>query len=152
MATPTGQISAQDINSELGLSLTAQLSLNDTVVRTLAGVPSGAISYNVLRGKSNEISGFLCGTTNENGSISLTAPSGSTFKEVVFASYGTPGGNCDDGFTYGGCHAGGSQDIVESYALNQSSFSISANNGVFGDPCGGTPKRLYIKVRYSNAA
>lgn len=55
MTTPTGTISASDINFELGFSNTATMSLNDAAVRALAAVPSGTISYNDLRGKSNFI-------------------------------------------------------------------------------------------------
>tara|TARA_Y100000817_G_scaffold60478_3_gene45264 strand:- start:6496 stop:7620 length:1125 start_codon:yes stop_codon:yes gene_type:complete len=54
MTTPSsGPISAQHINTELGYPTTQQLSLNDSAVRTLAGVSSGTISYNDLRGKSS---------------------------------------------------------------------------------------------------
>lgn len=38
-----GSTAGQSINLELGKSATAQVSLNDTDVRTLAGVPSGTI-------------------------------------------------------------------------------------------------------------
>lgn len=38
-----GSTATRSINLELGLSATAQISLNDTNVRTLAGVASGAI-------------------------------------------------------------------------------------------------------------
>jgi hypothetical protein len=38
-----GSTVGQSINLELGLSATAQISLDDAVVRTLAGVPSGTI-------------------------------------------------------------------------------------------------------------
>ena len=41
------------VNTELGYSSTAQISLNDAAVRTLAGVPSGQISMSNLQGKSN---------------------------------------------------------------------------------------------------
>lgn len=41
------------VNTELGRSATATISLNETAVRTLAGVPSGTISMDNLRGKSN---------------------------------------------------------------------------------------------------
>jgi len=41
------------VNTELGRSSTATISLGETAVRTLAGVASGAISMNNLRGKSN---------------------------------------------------------------------------------------------------
>ena len=38
-----GSTAGQSINLELGRSATAQVSLNESAVRTLAGVPSGAI-------------------------------------------------------------------------------------------------------------
>ena len=43
----------QSINVELGYSGTAQISLNDSAVRTLLAVPSGAISLNNAYGKAN---------------------------------------------------------------------------------------------------
>lgn len=45
-------ISLSQVNVELGLSATATISLNDTNVRTLAGVASGAISLSNLHGKT----------------------------------------------------------------------------------------------------
>ena len=42
------------VNTELGRSSTATISLNETAVRTLAGVASGTISMDNLRGKSAE--------------------------------------------------------------------------------------------------
>ena len=36
-----------------------------------------------------------------------------TIIEIVYASYGTPGGNCTDGFNNGGCHADNSLQIVK---------------------------------------
>ena len=41
------------VNTELGRSSTTVISLNEGVVRTLAGVASGTISMDNLRGKSN---------------------------------------------------------------------------------------------------
>lgn len=53
MPTPTGQISLSDVNLELSKASNALITMNDAAVRTLAGVASGAISMNNLRGKSN---------------------------------------------------------------------------------------------------
>jgi hypothetical protein len=77
MPTPTGTIKASDINIELGRSASAQLSLNDSGVRGLAGVPSGQISYNNLRGKSNLAfsvpPGFYDSTSQDEASYTLAA-------------------------------------------------------------------------------
>lgn len=52
MALPTGTITMNDVNIELGRSSGGTISLNDSDVRQLAGRPSGTISMNDLRGKS----------------------------------------------------------------------------------------------------
>ncbi|MBI1341870.1 MAG: T9SS type A sorting domain-containing protein [Terrimonas sp.] len=91
----------------------------------------------------------LCGTANEGGSVTLTAPAGNIFTSIEFASYGTPNGSCG-AFTIGGCHAANSQTICETVLVGQNSATVNATNAVFGDPCGGTPKRLYIQARYAS--
>lgn len=48
----SGPISLAQVNTELGKSSTAPISLNDAAVRSLAGKPSGPISMADLRGKS----------------------------------------------------------------------------------------------------
>ena len=93
--------------------------------------------------------GTICGTANEGGSVTLTAPVGSVITNIVFASYGTPNGVCGS-FTLGGCHAANSVSIVSGLAVGQNSVIIPADNAIFGDPCGGTPKRLYIEAQYSS--
>lgn len=53
MPTPSGQIGLRDVNLELGKAATAQIGMNDTAVRTLAGKPAGQISMQDLQNKSN---------------------------------------------------------------------------------------------------
>ena len=91
--------------------------------------------------------GTVCGTANESSSLTLTAPTGAIFDQIVYASYGTPNGTCGL-YTNGACHATGSTTIVGTYLLNNSTGTIPATNGVFGDPCGGISKRLYVEARF----
>lgn len=86
----------------------------------------------------------------ENDYLELVAPQGQVFSEILFASYGTPNGNYGH-WTIGNCHASNSQAIVEEYALGNNSFRVPATNTVFGDPCGGTPKRLAVTALYAPA-
>lgn len=91
----------------------------------------------------------ICGTANEGGSVTLTAPVGNVIISIDFASYGTPNGSCG-GFTLGACHASNSESICSATFVGQNSATIGANNAVFGDPCVGTGKRLYIQATYGS--
>ena len=99
------------------------------------------------RGNPQFAYGTICGTANEGGNLTLTAPAGAVFDQINYASYGTPDGTCGL-YTNGACHATGSTSIVSTYLLNNNTGTIPATNGVFGDPCGGTYKRLYVEARY----
>ena len=75
---PVGStISMSQVNTELGYSSTATIGLNDTAVRSLAGVPSGTISMSDLWGKSSgptpqfNNSGEIGGTVNGYTSYGL---------------------------------------------------------------------------------
>ncbi|GAA4314311.1 hypothetical protein GCM10023115_28610 [Pontixanthobacter gangjinensis] len=85
----------------------------------------------------------------EGQMLSIALPAGQVVESVEFASYGTPTGS-NGSYSIGTCHASNSKSIVESYALGKNSFSIPSNNSVFGDPCGGTRKRLYVAVKYGS--
>lgn len=133
-----------DSIATLNLSLTSPpdvIQPNNQVVCRGASISPIAFSSNST--------GVVCGTANEGGSVLLTAPAGTVFTGVDFASYGNPNGTCGN-FTVGSCHATNSASIVAGMALGQSSVSISANNSVFGDPCVGTSKRLYVALRYAS--
>lgn len=68
-----GSTAGQSINLELGKSATAQISLNDTDVRALAGVPSGAIIVPTnFYGKSS----MSVSATDVSGSAAAFASSG----------------------------------------------------------------------------
>jgi hypothetical protein len=82
-----------------------------------------------------------CQSVNEGGSLTLTAPAGKTWQTVNFASYGTAN-SC----VQGSCHASNSVSIVTTACFGQSTCTIGANNTVFGDPCGGTVKRLQVRL------
>lgn len=56
MALPaSGAISLSQVNVELGKASTAVISMNDSDVRSLAGVASGGISMSNLHGKSSVV-------------------------------------------------------------------------------------------------
>lgn len=57
MTTPSGQIGLSDVNVELGFPSTTSINMNQSNVRTLAGVGGSGtvISMNDLRGKSNRV-------------------------------------------------------------------------------------------------
>lgn len=76
-----GATVGQSINLELGVSATAQASINSSAFRTLAGVPSGAISLNNFYGKSTASTGFFAG--------GLTSFAWTTINATVIASTGT---------------------------------------------------------------
>ncbi len=79
-------------------------------------------------------------TVDENGQINYSAPTGMKINQILFASYGTP-----ENYQYGSCHSANSLSLVE-VAINNNQVTINANNDVFGDPCGGTGKRLSIVI------
>lgn len=73
----SGPISFNNINVELGVAGTTTASLGQTSYRTLAGVPSGAISMSNFYGKSNRGSASYTFTgSTANASINVTALSG----------------------------------------------------------------------------
>lgn len=86
--------------------------------------------------------GYSCMGCNENESASMTAPSGYIFTRVDFSSYGTPNGGCG-GYSTSGCHTS------PGIGMPAYSVTIYANNGNYGDPCGGTYKRYRAQCSYS---
>ncbi|HNP54176.1 MAG TPA: hypothetical protein PKK69_06150, partial [Ferruginibacter sp.] len=97
--------------------------------------------------QSTITSGTVCSVVAENATLSLSSPNGAVFTAVNFASYGTPTGSCGS-FATSTCHAATSSSVVSALAIGQSSFSVTANNATFGDPCVGTVKQLAVQATY----
>jgi hypothetical protein len=78
MALPSsGEVSFNNINTEIGYSATAQVSLNDADVRALFTQSSGAVDMNTGRGKSwRQALTYTFGTNTTNASLNVTSISG----------------------------------------------------------------------------
>lgn len=108
------------------------------------GFAERSFSYTI----ANRFVGYVCGTTGEGGTITITVPAsppGMRFIRRDFSSYGTPNGSCG-AFTIGGCNSASSNG--SNFALNQTTASVVASNANFGDPCYGTAKRMYVQWTY----
>jgi hypothetical protein len=92
-------------------------------------------------------SGTVVAAGDEHSNLVISSPTG-YFTSVNFASYGTPNGTSPN-FTIGTCHSNTSQSVIEDYLLGRNSGTIPAENDVFGDPCIGTFKRLYVSASYA---
>ena len=94
--TPTGAISVKDIETVLNVGLatnypsaTSELTFNDTIVRLLAGRPSGSISMNDMRGKDGPLPyGTRVSYTCSNGTITEYLSDGKlgTYTNIVASS------------------------------------------------------------------
>jgi len=90
----SGEISMSQINLEIGRDSTAATSLNDAPVRALAGVPSGAIGFNNLHGKSNYWIATVGGINNDFGNYLVVDSSRNIYVVGSTASQG-PGGSAN---------------------------------------------------------
>ena len=106
MTTP-GQISLDDVNTELDITPGTQINMGAAPVRALAEVPTGAISMSDLQGKSNAqfvtASGgtettdgdFKVHTFNSSGTFTVNQagnPAGSTTVDYMVIGGGGGGG------------------------------------------------------------
>jgi hypothetical protein len=111
-----------------------------TTTTTTTTIPEPPITYSLNDAE--------WGLANEGSDLTLTAPSGNKFTEVLFASYGTPTGS-NGLYRTSSCNSESSIQEVEEVFIGKNSATISADNGVFGDPCGGTYKHLVVVLKYA---
>jgi Galactose binding lectin domain len=154
-------INGQQVASESHLGCAAQddyvVSIPDGVLVpgsnlfvALAKDNGGLSAFDVsLFAAGNADHDTLCAQVDEGSTVKLTAAPGKTITSIDFASYGSPTGTCGN-FVAGDCNATTSRSVVEAACLGQNSCSVLADNSVFGDPCVGTSKRLYVQAEYGN--
>jgi hypothetical protein len=102
--------------------------------------PGGAAATGGVTGDDR-----VCGTAAEGDSVTLRCPEGQVIDSVVFASYGTPSGDCGS-FASGDCHAASSETTVSSLCVGRAACTVAAINGSFGDPCRSVVKDLAVEV------
>ena len=88
---------------------------------------------------------------HEGSKLMLGCPSGQSIDAVIFASFGTPAGNCKHGYVKGQCDDVNSTKVVSALCLGKQDCTVNATIDMFGggDPCGGTGKTLAAQVHCS---
>lgn len=81
------------------------------------------------------------------GTLTMTAPAGLVFTEVVFASYGNPVGS-GSSWQIGSCNAAVTRQKISETFVGLGTGSIGVNDTVFGEPCPAVgDKRLVVGLR-----
>ncbi|KAJ4713749.1 Beta-galactosidase [Melia azedarach] len=79
--------------------------------------------------------------------VHLYCPPNRVFTEILFASYGTPNGGCDDVYSLGLCDSPNSRILVEKACIGKRRCSIPASDQFFGgDPCPSEQKSLSVQA------
>ena len=130
-------------NITVQLNATGSVTVNADQLDDNSTDNCGINNYKIAPG----ILGTVCNVVGEQNYLVLTAPAGSTFKNIVFASFGNSTGTCGN-FVLGSCNAANSLSVVSSALLGQNSGTIYSSNSTFGDPCNGTQKRLAVEAAY----
>jgi hypothetical protein len=93
-----------------------------------------------------------CGMTTENKGLKLGGCKGSSvIDKVVFASWGTPIGDCAHGlFTDSNCSAPESFSVVEAACIGKSNCTVMGNSTDMPDPCVGIHKWFAARVHCSS--
>jgi hypothetical protein len=133
----SGAISFGDVNTELGLTATAQISLGDAAVRNLFALASGAIDMNTGHGKANwtPVTGTLSGAS---GTLAIHA---SQHPSVTVSMTGCGGYGGDNSWYDPGQPYIAPSGYVDGYYSNPGQDAIAPSGWVAGSPAywtGGT--------------
>jgi len=93
---------------------------------------------------------YSCCSVTEGGTCSISCSGTDIIASIYSANYGTNSGSTCGSYSKESCQESTSSSIVSTACLYKSSCSVSASNSVFGDPCYGTLKSLYIQVVCAN--
>lgn len=154
MTLPAGTVSIYDVNIEMEESGTKSTTLNDEIVRSLTGQPSGAVDMYSLKSK-----GRVTGTSNyAQGTSYFTIPIGT--KHITVNAVGGGGGSTGFHVNTGTGTAtvsGGSGGAVIGYSVNVNygdvctiivgaggSVGCYAKGGWCGPSYGGTDTNFYV--------
>ena len=146
----SGPISLQQVNIELGLAGTAQISLNDPAVRSLLGKTSGTISMQDAYGKSSEIR-FINTVARTSVSIFTLMGSPTTADRYVFENNAEINANTASyALRTGVFPAGSTLTIVNKGYIRGLGGAGSTNNTVPGT-AGGDAIYLDMPCRVDNS-
>jgi len=162
MALPSsGAISFNDINVELGVSGTTQASLNQASYRTLAGVPSGAISLSDFYGKANQFAFTISSNqTNANlRTLALNAGWNGTSKVVATINAGvyvSSNGTGTPALTVNGSFPGGVELINNGFIVGMGgaggagAVASDLSGGGSAGSAGGTALSVSVALSVNN--
>ena len=120
----------------------AQISANASTVCV-----GESVALNTTIDPASINQGIAYAEITQNTTGVLQAPPGCVFTSVIFASYGLPTGS-NGNYFYGACHSATSLSIIQGLCLGNNSFTITPTNAIFGNPCPGPTKRLYVAATY----
>ena len=138
----SGAISFNNINVELGVSGTTQASLGQSSYRTLAGVPSGAISMSNFWGKANQFA-FTISSNQTNANLRTLAINAgwnqssalvATINSGVYCSANSTG---TPGLTINGSFPGGVTLVNNGYIIGMGGNGGAGTNYAAGGANGG---------------
>lgn len=76
--------------------------------------------------------------------VNLRCPPGRNISKILFASFGTPSGDCQN-YSVGACHSSHSLPVAKRACVGKNKCSIPLRNDRFGgDPCPGISKSLLV--------